>query len=243
MKVTVFNGSPRGRKSNSHLIVAPLLEGVKQAGAETEEVFLIEKDIKHCRGCFTCWGKTPGRCVITDDMADLIDLFLKSDYVGMATPVYGMYMTGLLKNFIDRFLPLATPHIHRNDDGTFYHEGRIKRFPKQFFIANSGFPGEHNFDVLKTFFAIAKKSNAGDIILEIYRNCGEALGISDDDDPALIQKINEFRDALRKAGQEMVTSSQVCQETVEQLHMKLMSDEEYMAGANKSWDEIIDQAE
>lgn len=235
MKVTVFNGSPRGRKSNSHLIIEPLLEAAKQAGSETEEVFLIEKDIKYCRGCFTCWTKTPGECAIKDDMSDLIDLFLESDYVGMATPVYGMYMTGLLKNFFDRFLPLATPRIHKKDDGTFYHEGRIKRFPKQFFIANSGFPGEHNFDVLKTFFAIARGSGTGDIILELYRNCGEALGISDDDDPALIQRINEFRDALRKAGQGMITTGQVSRETIEQLHMELMSDKEYMARANQYW--------
>ena len=137
MKITVFNGSPRGKRSNSHVMVKSLLEGAKEAGAETEEVFLIEQNIKHCRGCFTCWGKTPGKCVIDDDMTDLINLYLDSDFAGMATPVYGMYMTGLLKNFIDRFLPLATPHIQRNQEGTFYHEGRVKQLPQQFFIANS----------------------------------------------------------------------------------------------------------
>jgi multimeric flavodoxin WrbA len=242
MKVTVFNGSPRGRKSNSHWIVEPLLEGARQAGAETEEVFLIEKDIKHCRGCFTCWGKTPGKCALKDDMAGLLDLFLESDYVGMATPVYGMFMTGLLKNFNDRFLPLATPHIHKNEDGSFYHEGRIKRFPKQFFLANSGFPGEHNFELLKAYIDIAKRMGPSYILLEVYRNCGEALQISDNADTILIQKISEFRDALKKAGQEMVTDGYVCQETVEQLHMKLMSDEEYMAAVNQSWDETMDQA-
>ncbi len=39
MKVAVFNGSPRGKRSNSHHIVEPLLEGAKEAGAETEEVY------------------------------------------------------------------------------------------------------------------------------------------------------------------------------------------------------------
>ena len=51
MKLTVFNGSPRGRNSNTHRIVEPLLEGAREAGAETEEVFLVERDIEHCRGC------------------------------------------------------------------------------------------------------------------------------------------------------------------------------------------------
>jgi hypothetical protein len=80
MKVTVFNGSPRGRNSNTHRIVEPLLEGAREAGAETEEVFLVERDIKHCRGCFGCWGKTPGKCVINDEMPGLMDLYLESDY-------------------------------------------------------------------------------------------------------------------------------------------------------------------
>ncbi len=243
MKVTVFNGSPRGRTSNSHAMIEPLLEGARQAGAETEEVFLIEKDIEQCRGCFACWVKTPGRCVLNDDMAGLIELFLDSDFAGMATPVYGLYMTGLLKNFTDRFLPMATPHIHKNDDGSFYHEGRIKRFPRRFFIANSGFPGEHNFELLKTFFAIAKSSGAYDTVLEIYRNCGEAVGISDDEDPAIVQRIHDFRDTLRRAGREMVADGQVSEETVTKLHLPLMTDEEYMVQANKGWDEMLEQTD
>ncbi len=244
MKLTVFNGSPRGRKSNSHIMIEPLLEGASQAGAETEEVFLVEKDIKQCLGCFACWVKTPGICAIKDDMATLIDLLLESDYAGMATPVYGMYMTGLLKNFQDRFLPLATPYIHRNDDGSFYHEGRVKRFPRQFFIFNSGFPGKHNFELLEHFVDIVKRGGANRVVLEIYRNCGEALGVPDEGPPPeILQKIAEFKDALRQAGREMVTTGQVCRETVDRLHIELMSDEEYMAEGNKQWEEMIRQSQ
>jgi hypothetical protein len=32
-------------------------------------------------------------------------------------------------------------------------------------------------------------------------------------------------------------------ETVEQLHVKLMTDEEYMAGANEHWDRVIAESE
>ena len=240
MKVTVFNGSPRGKNSNSHRIIEPLLQGAKQAGAETEEVFLIEKNIQLCRGCFTCWGKTPGKCVIKDDMTGMLEKLLNSDYAGMASPVYNMYQTGLLKNFTDRFLPLATPHIRKNEDGTFYHEGRVQRFPKQFFIFNSGFPGEHNFDLLQAFVSIVKQGDAGSVVLEIYRNCGEVLGSVDGrgDDP-IAQRINEFRDALQQAGREIVTDGRVRPETVAQLHREIVSDAEYMAVANRHWDEMI----
>ncbi len=151
-------------------------------------------------------------------------------------------MTGLLKNFIDRFLPLATPHIQRNEDGTFYNEGRVKQLPQQFFIANSGFPGEHNFDLLKHYFEIARQSGQS-MVLEIYRNCGEALQVTEDDAPRLIQNIGIFNDALRKAGREMAAEGRVSKETVDQLHMELISDEEYMAQANQYWDGRLDQAE
>lgn len=233
MKVTVFNGSPRGRKSNSHKIVEPILAGAREAGAETEEVFLIEKDIKHCYGCFACWGKTPGICTINDDMTQLINLFLDSDYVGLATPVYGMLMTGVLKNFTDRLLPLATPHIHKNDDGSFYHKGRIKKFPRQFYIANSGFPGEHNFDLLKAYAGMQN------MVLEIYRNSGEVLNISGEHGGQLDRQIKLFKEALKKAGREMVTEGKVSAETVQQIHIELISDEEYMKSANEFWDEEL----
>ena len=234
MKIVVFNGSPRGKESNSHKIVQPLLEGAQQAGAQTEEIFLIEKNIEYCRGCFSCWGKTPGKCIINDDMENLLNLFLESDYAGMATPVYGMYMTALLKNFTDRFLPLATPQIHKNEDGSFYHEGREQKFPQQFFIANSGFPGEHNFNIL---IEIGKMQN---FILEVYRNCGEVLSEPLENLPPYVsENIKNFCDALRSAGRELVTNGKVAKDTVERIHQPLMSDEEYMAGANQQWDEQV----
>jgi len=233
MKVTVFNGSPRGRKSNSHLIVEPLLEGAREAGAQTEEIFLVEHDIKYCRGCFVCWGKTPGICAIKDDMAGLLNLFLESDYAGMATPVYNMYMTGILKNFTDRFLPLATPHIKKNEDGSFYHEERVKRLPRQFFIANAGFPGGHNFDLLKPLISMQN------FVLEVYRNCGEALQDFDDSDSELNQNIRLYFDTLRDAGREMVANGEVSSKTLKQLDMELISDEEYMEGGNQYWDEQL----
>ncbi len=233
MKITVFNGSPRGRISNSHIIINSLLEGAKEAGAATEEIFLIEKHIGYCVGCFDCWSKTPGECGINDDMKNMINKYLESDFVGLATPVYGMLMTALLKNFTDRMLPLATPHIHKNEDGSFYHEGRVRSFPRVFYIANSGFPGEHNFDLLKAYLEMQKP------VFEVYRNCGEILQYPADDSSTLSNNIMQFKNSLKTAGIELVSNGQVSQDTVINIHKQIISDEEYMAGANKEWDEEL----
>ncbi|MFU8796908.1 MAG: flavodoxin family protein, partial [Dehalococcoidia bacterium] len=90
---------------------------------------------------------------------------------------------------------------------------------------------------------IVKRGGANRVVLEIYRNCGEALGVPDEGPPPeILQKIAGFKDALRQAGREMVTTGQVCRETVDRLHIELMSDDEYMAEANRQWDEMIGQS-
>ena len=234
MKVIAFNGSPRGRESNSHIIIAPLLEGAREAGAETEEIFLVDRDVKQCRGCFYCWQVTPGECVIEDEMSELLKLYLEADYAGMATPVYNLFMTGLLKNFVDRFLPLATPHIHKNEDGTFYHEGRVQKFPREFFIANSGFPGPDNFELLKMLMDYKEP------VLEIYRNSGEVLSSSRESIPDYsLQKIDDFKLSLQEAGREMVEEGEVSGELVQRLHEDLIDDGDYMRLANEEWDEML----
>ncbi len=235
MKITVFNGSPRGLESNSHRIVKLLLEGATEAGADVQEIFLVDYNIEQCRGCFNCWDKTPGKCIINDEMADMISIFLESDIIGMATPVYNMYMTGLLKNFTDRLLPLATPHIQVSEEGEFYHEGRVNKFPSQFMIANSGFPGDNNFNIIQALTSLQS------MVLEVYRNCGELLAQPEYDEYK--EKVDEFYSALFKAGKELVINGYVSDETVENIHMELISDEDYMNLGNQFWDEELDKIE
>ena len=233
MKVIFFNGSPRGQESNTHRIAEPLLAGATAAGADVEDVFLMEKNIEHCLGCFHCWTKTPGKCCINDDMEELMGLFLESDIAGMGTPVYGLFMTGLLKNFLDRMLPLATPHIQKGNDGGFYHNGRIQRYPQQFFIANSGFPGDHNFDLLNTLLQHQPQ------LLKVYRNCGEALPRPTE---AIRPAVNRFYAALYTAGEQMVLEGKVSEEIQRSIQAPIMSDEAYMEMANQHWDEELGES-
>ena len=81
MKILAINSSPRsGGRSKTELMLNHLVEGMQEAGADVEVVNLREKNIKNCIGCFTCWTKTPGKCLHKDDMTnELFPKWLEAD--------------------------------------------------------------------------------------------------------------------------------------------------------------------
>ena len=95
MKVLALNSSPRAEgQSKTNLMLTPLVEGMQDAGAEVEVIELRRKTIKNCIGCYTCWTKTPGKCIHKDDMTDeLFPKWLASDMVVYATPLYNYALT------------------------------------------------------------------------------------------------------------------------------------------------------
>jgi len=107
MRLLGICGSPR--KGNTEWMLTKLLESAHEAGAETELILLRQKDIKLCRGCLTCEvgrDRKPGVCVIKDDMAPLLPKMLEADGIVLGTPVYFYLLSALLKNFLDRTVPI-----------------------------------------------------------------------------------------------------------------------------------------
>jgi hypothetical protein len=59
-----------------------LLRFWKKRGSHTVETITIaEKSIEPCRGCYCCWEKTPGVCVIADDMKAVFEKYLHADMI------------------------------------------------------------------------------------------------------------------------------------------------------------------
>ena len=59
--------------------------------AEIRQMNLSEKKIAPCRGCFACWNKTPGKCVMTDDMQEGIEGELWADLMIWSFPLSGAF--------------------------------------------------------------------------------------------------------------------------------------------------------
>jgi multimeric flavodoxin WrbA len=99
-KVLIISASPR-RGGNSDILCDQFVLGAKEAGHNVEKVFLRDKDIKYCTGCYVC-EKTKGVCAYKDDMPELLDKIIQSDILILSTPVYFYCMSAQLKTVIDR---------------------------------------------------------------------------------------------------------------------------------------------
>ncbi|MHB0859141.1 MAG: flavodoxin family protein [Anaerolineae bacterium] len=103
MKVLAFHGSPRVG-GNTESMVAEVLRGAREAGAEVEMIALNKLDISPCQACEAC--KKTGRCRIQDDMQPLYDKILEADALVLGTPIYFWGPSAQLKRFIDRWYAL-----------------------------------------------------------------------------------------------------------------------------------------
>jgi multimeric flavodoxin WrbA len=240
MKITAFNGSPKAERGNTHVIVDAFLAGAREAGAETENVFLARKKIAPCTACNSCWLKTPGKCSQRDDMEGLLATFTSSDVVVFATPVYVDNVTGLMKDFMDRLIPIGDPHWVKDENGECRHVMRHAKPRRIAVISNCGFPQQSHFQVLRLLFRRVARNIHADLIAEIYRDGG---GVLTAPSPELQPLVTAYKRLVEIAGREIVERSGLLPDTRAELERPLLPAEnyvdDYMGYVNKRCDEIL----
>ena len=211
MKIIVINGSPKGKASNTNVMVSSLLKGAREAGAKTENVFLAEKEIEHCKGCHTCWQRGPGQCVINDDMLEVLSLMGGTNIICFASPVYFENISGMLKVFIDRMTMIGGPHSQVDGKENAQHTEPLKaQSPKLMMISNCGHPNRSEFDVTSLWIRrLAKKMNM-ELIGEIYATQGKYLS---DPPENLHSAVSGYLQLLEMAGKEIATDVKLSGDT------------------------------
>ena len=102
MKVTIFNGTPR-KNGNTATMTSSLKKKIEAFGAEVDEHFLYDMDIKGCMNCDVCQSSGELKeCTIKDDAIGLIKRFVSSDLIILASPVYMWHLTASLNAFMER---------------------------------------------------------------------------------------------------------------------------------------------
>jgi multimeric flavodoxin WrbA len=91
-------------------------------------------ELNFCKGCFGCWVKTPGECVIKDSMGEINRDSMQSDVVAYLVPVvFGQYSANM-KNALDRWIPNILPFFAIRANGDTIHPARYETNPQMVMI-------------------------------------------------------------------------------------------------------------
>jgi len=240
MKIIVFNSSPKLAKSNTQVIVDAFLEGARGAGADTESVMLAKFKIKPCTGCLSCWVKTPGRCAIKDDMAELREKYLGADVAAFATPLYVDNVSGIMKNFMDRLISLVDPHFEMKPDGETGHRAVPEPRPALGVISNSGFPEQSQFAVLRVLAKRMARNMNVNMAFEIYRGGGGILTMQN---AMLAPIVDGYKTLVAQAGREFVQLGAISEPTRQKLEQPLAPPQIYIDNVNRMWDKLLAKRE
>ena len=92
----------------------------------SEDILVNANEIsRYCIGCFGCWLKTPGKCIIKDGFQDMGQrLSLVSEFILISKATFGSYSSAV-KNVLDRSISYVLPFFEiRNGEmhhGERYH--------------------------------------------------------------------------------------------------------------------------
>ncbi len=129
MKITILNGNPNADNVKFDNYLEELADLLESRNHTVTISKLREMDIKYCMGCFGCWVKTPGECVVADDSRDICREYINSDFVLFASPIIMGFTSALLKKAHDKLIPLIHPYLEIVR-GEFHHLARYKKYPR-----------------------------------------------------------------------------------------------------------------
>lgn len=128
MKILLLNGASQSDSASEQ---ACKIVGDSFRGTDHELVVmnLAQMKIDSCLGCFGCWMKTPGVCVIDDAGREVAKAVVQSDLViALNTVTFGGYSSEM-KKAVDRLIPIISPFFHKVNGET-HHRPRYDCYPR-----------------------------------------------------------------------------------------------------------------
>lgn len=153
MRALLLNGANQG-DAISENICSVFTNELNKCSYEVKLINLHQLEIANCLGCFGCWIKTPGICVIDDAGRDVAKAFIQSNLVIFITPVtFGGYSYEL-KKAIDRLIPIISPFFTKIR-GEVHHKKRYKKYPS---LISVGIMTEMSKEIADTFKNIVTRN-------------------------------------------------------------------------------------
>ena len=217
MNALLVNGSPHTVKGVHVSMLDNFEEGLREAGSDVTRINVYKQSIQPCRGCFTCWTRTPGECIQEDDMKALLPLVAQSDILALATPVYVDGMTGPMKTFLDRLIPLLKGRVELRDDHIRHIVREDVKRSKVVLLSASGFAELDNFDPLISHVKAATRNLGREYAGEVLLPGGWFLRYS--------EAMEEVTRMVRSAGNELVEKGRIPGDLSSKIHALVSRDE------------------
>lgn len=81
--------------------------------------------IRHCIGCFGCWIKTPGKCILKDGYDNMGKMLSKAEKVTIISRCYYGCYSPFVKNVLDRSISWLLPFFKIKNNET-HHKRRYQ---------------------------------------------------------------------------------------------------------------------
>lgn len=224
MNILILNGSPKEKSDTMHL-TRHFLQGLNENGEHDITIIdVIKKQIKPCIGCFQCWQRGDGNCVLQDDQNEILAAYRAADVIIWSFPLYCYGMPSHLKAVLDRTIPLVQMRMVAAGDAV-RHESLVDFSKKKtVVISGCGFPAwEGNFEGLKQQCKVCFGNLTMLCVPETpLLNTPEAAFLAQ---PLLAK--------FRLAGTEFEKNGYLTPETVKTLETPMMPKEDYIAALNE----------
>ncbi|MCP4134706.1 MAG: flavodoxin family protein [bacterium] len=129
MKITILNGNPGSQNAAFDRICIDLTRELEKHDHCVTLLDLKTLTIKPCTGCFGCWVKTPGKCVLDDDIGEVLENYINSRLVLFASPLIMGFPSALFRSVQEKFTPLGIPYMTIIDK-EMHHFSRYKTLPR-----------------------------------------------------------------------------------------------------------------
>lgn len=147
MKTTIFD--LRRETGNVEQWAAHVKEG---SDDHVEMISLREEHVNDCIGCWSCWLKTPGKCVWKDDMSQQYSTYMDSDRVLILSDVKNGFLSGHTKAFLDRIIPLYMPYIYIENKEC-HHVTRYDQYPDMYLHYDPAQVTVHEAQAIDSYWA------------------------------------------------------------------------------------------
>lgn len=135
----------------------------EQQHSTIQFIDLSRLNIANCVGCFGCWTKTPGKCVIRDDAVKVYPQIAASDRILYVSKIkYGGYDT-VMKTMLERSIPVQQAFIRLLHGET--HHVQRDVIPKKAVIIGYGDISAEEQEI----FRLLVERNAKNMNFESYR--------------------------------------------------------------------------